>query len=114
LRLTSAQVQVQQRAIGLNYIDVYFRSGLYPQTMPAGMGMEAAGVVTAVGAGTQYVKVGDRVAYAGNPTGAYADVRNMPENNLVKLPKGIDFDTGAAMMLKGMTVQYLFRCDAMG
>ena len=103
------QVQVQHHAIGLNYIDVYYRSGLYPQTLPAGIGMEGAGVVKAVGAGVKYVKVGDRVAYAGQPTGAYADYRNMPETNLVKLPKSISFDTGAAMMLKGMTVQYLFR-----
>jgi NADPH:quinone reductase len=103
------EVQVKHHAIGLNYIDVYFRSGLYPQPMPAGIGMEGSGIVTAVGPGAKLVKVGDRVAYAGNPTGAYADIRNMPENNLVKLPKSIDFDTGAAMMLKGMTVQYLFR-----
>jgi NADPH:quinone reductase len=99
------EVQVKHHAIGLKY----FRSGLYPQPMPAGIGMEGSGIVTAVGPGAKLVKVGDRVAYAGNPTGAYADIRNMPENNLVKLPKSIDFDTGAAMMLKGMTVQYLFR-----
>lgn len=103
------QVQVRHSAIGLNYIDVYFRTGLYPQPMPAGLGMEGAGVVTAVGAGIKSVKAGDRVAYSGAPTGAYADIRNMPENNLVKLPKSIDFDTAAAMMLKGLTVQYLFR-----
>jgi NADPH:quinone reductase len=103
------EVQVRHHAIGLNYIDVYFRSGLYPQPMPAGIGMEGSGVVTAVGAGAKLVKVGDRVAYAGSPTGAYADIRNMPEHNLVKIPKSIDFDTGAAMMLKGLTVQYLFR-----
>ena len=103
------QVQVRHSAIGLNYIDVYFRTGLYPQPMPAGIGMEGAGVVTAVGEGIKRVKVGDRVAYSGNPTGAYADIRNMPENNLVKLPKNIDFDSAAAMMLKGLTVQYLFR-----
>ncbi len=103
------QVQVRHHACGLNYIDVYFRTGLYPQPMPAGIGMEGAGVVTAVGEGVRLVKVGDRVAYSGAPTGAYCDIRNMPENNLVKLPKNIDFDTGAAMMLKGLTVQYLFR-----
>jgi NADPH:quinone reductase len=103
------EVQVRHHAIGLNYIDVYFRSGLYPQPMPAGIGMEGSGVVTAVGAGAKLVKVGDRVAYAGSPTGAYADIRNMPEHNLVKIPKSINFDTGAAMMLKGLTVQYLFR-----
>ncbi len=103
------EVQVRHHAIGLNFIDVYFRSGLYPQPMPAGIGTEGSGVVTAVGPGAKFLKVGDRVAYAGGPAGAYADIRNMPEQNLVKLPKSIGFDTGAAMMLKGMTVQYLFR-----
>lgn len=103
------EVQVRHQAIGLNFIDVYFRSGLYPQPMPAGIGTEGSGVVTAVGAGAKFLKVGDRVAYAGGPAGAYADIRNMPEQILVKLPKSIGFDTGAAMMLKGMTVQYLFR-----
>ena len=103
------EVQVRQHAVGLNFIDVYFRSGLYPQALPAGIGTEGAGVVTAVGSGTKYVKVGDRVAYAGGPAGSYSDIRNMPEHVLLKLPKAISFETGAAMMLKGMTVQYLFR-----
>ncbi len=103
------EAQVEQRAIGLNFIDVYFRTGLYPQPLPGGLGTEGAGVVTAVGEGVTHVKAGDRVAYAGGPTGAYAELRNLPAKQLVKLPRSIDFDTGAAMMLKGLTVQYLFR-----
>ena len=103
------EAQVRQQAVGLNYIDVYFRTGLYPQPLPAAIGTEGAGVVTAVGAGVSHLKAGDRVAYAGGPSGAYAELRNVPASKLVKLPKGIDFDTGAAMMLKGLTVQYLFR-----
>jgi NADPH2:quinone reductase len=100
---------VRHAAVGLNYIDVYFRTGLYPQPLPAGIGMEASGTVEAVGAGVTHVKPGDRVAYAGRPTGAYAEARTMPASILVKLPDTIDFDTGAAMMLQGMTVQYLLR-----
>ncbi|MBK8765702.1 MAG: quinone oxidoreductase [Burkholderiaceae bacterium] len=103
------EVQVRNHAIGLNYIDVYFRTGLYPMPMPAGIGLEGAGVVTAVGAGVQSVKVGDRVAYCDRPPGSYSELRNMPAAPLVKVPKSIGFDTAAAMMLKGMTVQYLFR-----
>lgn len=103
------QVQVKHEACGLNFIDVYFRTGLYPQALPAGAGQEGAGVVTAVGAGVADFKVGDRVAYAGGPQGSYCEVRNMPAAPLVKLPKNIGYDTAAAMMLKGMTVQYLFR-----
>jgi NADPH2:quinone reductase len=103
------EARVRQAAIGLNYIDVYFRTGAYPQTLPAGLGMEGAGVVEAVGEGVTHVKPGDRVAYAGRPPGAYAELRNMPASVLVKLPDAIDFDTAAAMMLQGLTVQYLFR-----
>lgn len=103
------EAQVRHAAIGLNYIDVYFRTGAYPQQLPAGLGMEGAGVVEAVGEGVSHVKVGDRIAYATRPPGAYAEVRNMPEAGLVKLPDAIDFDTAAAMMLQGLTVQYLFR-----
>ena len=103
------QVQVRQHACGLNFIDVYFRTGLYPQPLPAGVGQEGSGVVTAVGEGVNYLKVGDRVAYAGGPQGSYAQVRNLPAAPVVKLPKNIDFDSAAAMMLKGMTVQYLLR-----
>jgi NADPH2:quinone reductase len=102
------EATVRHAAIGVNYIDVYFRTGLYPQPLPGGLGMEGAGVVEAVGEGVTEVKVGDRVAYAGRPNGAYAEVRNMPAALLLVLPDKIDFDTGAAMMLQGMTVQYLF------
>jgi NADPH:quinone reductase len=103
------EARVRNHAVGLNYIDVYFRTGLYPSTMPAGIGMEGAGVVEAIGAGVAEVKVGDRVAYACPPTGAYAEVRNMPAVGLVKLPDALSFDQGAAMMLAGMTAQYLIR-----
>jgi NADPH:quinone reductase len=103
------EAQVRQHACGLNYIDVYFRSGLYPMQMPAGLGQEAAGVVEAVGPGVTHVKPGDRVAYCGGTPGSYAQVRTMPAQLLLKLPRSIDFDTAAAMMLKGLTVQYLFR-----
>lgn len=103
------EARVRHAAIGLNYIDVYFRTGAYPQPLPAGLGMEGAGVVEAVGEGVSHVKPGDRVAYASQPPGAYAEARVMPAAFLVKLPDAIDFDTGAAMMLQGLTVQYLFR-----
>jgi NADPH2:quinone reductase len=103
------QARVRHEAIGINYIDIYFRSGLYPQPLPNGLGMEGAGVVEAVGAGVEHVRAGDRVVYAGHPNGAYCEVRNMPAAILVKLPDAISFETGAAMMLQGMTVQYLFR-----
>jgi NADPH2:quinone reductase len=103
------EAQVRNHALGLNYIDTYYRSGLYPMPLPGGIGLEGAGVVTAVGAGVTEVKVGDRVAYCGGPVGAYAELRNMPAAVLVKLPKKVDFETAAAMMLKGLTVQYLFR-----
>ena len=102
------EARVRHAAIGVNFIDVYFRSGLYPQPLPAGLGMEGAGVVEAVGEGVTVVSVGDRVAYAGRPNGAYADVRNLPADVLLRLPDEISFETGAAMMLQGLTVQYLF------
>jgi NADPH:quinone reductase len=105
----AGEVTLKQHACGLNYIDVYFRTGAYPLPLPATIGMEAAGVVTAVGSGVSHLRVGDRVAYASQPPGAYATDRTMSAQHLVKLPKSIDFDTGAAMMLKGLTVQYLFR-----
>ncbi len=105
----AGQVQVRHRAIGLNFIDCYYRSGLYPVTMPSGIGLEGAGVIEALGDGVKGFKVGDRVAYSGQPLGAYAEARNMPTNNLVKLPKKVDDEVAAAMMLKGLTVQYLFR-----
>lgn len=103
------QARVRHHACGLNFVDVYFRDGLYPQALPAGLGMEGAGVVEAVGAGVTHVQVGDRVAYAGHPPGAYAEVRVMPAAVLVKLPQAISFETAAAMMLQGLTVQYLLR-----
>ncbi len=105
----AGEARVRHHAIGLNYIDVYFRTGLYPQPLPAGLGMEGAGVVEAVGPDVTHVKPGDRVAYACRPPGAYAEARVMPAGSLVKLPDAISFDTAAAMMLQGLTVQYLFR-----
>ncbi|MGO4380710.1 quinone oxidoreductase family protein [Pseudoduganella sp. RAF53_2] len=102
------EATVRHEAIGLNFIDVYFRTGLYPQPLPSGLGQEGAGVVEAVGEGVTHVKPGDRVAYAGRPNGAYSQKRNMPAAILLKLPDNIGFDTAAAMMLQGMTVEYLF------
>jgi NADPH2:quinone reductase len=103
------EVRITHRACGLNFIDVYQRSGMYPMALPAALGMEASGVIDAVGAGVTHVKPGDRVAYAANPPGAYAEARVMPAAQVCPLPDTISFDEGAAMMLKGMTVQYLFR-----
>ena len=103
------EARVRHEAVGLNFIDIYHRSGLYPLPLPSGIGMEGAGVVEAVGSAVTELKPGDRVAYAGGPAGAYAEVRNMPVAPLVKLPDAIDFRTGAAMMLQGMTAQYLLR-----
>ena len=95
----AGEARVRHHAIGLNYIDVYFRTGLYPQPLPAGLGMEGAGVVEAIGPGVTEVKVGDRVAYACRPPGAYSEARVMPAASLVKLPDDIDYETAAAMML---------------
>jgi NADPH2:quinone reductase len=103
------EVRVDHEAVGLNFIDIYHRTGLYPLPLPSGIGLEGAGVVTAVGAGVTEFKRGDRVAYAGGPPGAYAEARNMPTDRLVKLPDAIDFKTAAAMMLQGLTAQYLLR-----
>jgi NADPH2:quinone reductase len=100
---------VHHAAVGLNYIDVYFRSGLYKSPLPATIGMEASGTVTAIGADVTSLKVGDRVAYASAPIGAYATDRVIAADRLVKLPASIDFNSGAAMMLQGMTAQYLLR-----
>lgn len=100
---------VKHAAVGLNYIDVYFRTGLYKAPLPATIGMEGAGTVTAIGAGVTDLKVGDRVAYAGGPIGAYATERAIAADRLVPLPEAISFETGAAMMLQGMTAQYLLR-----
>ncbi|MCB2099709.1 MAG: quinone oxidoreductase [Rhodobacterales bacterium] len=104
------EVRLRQTAVGLNYIDVYQRTGLYPMpNLPAVIGMEAAGVVEAVGEGVTEVAVGQRVAYADNPPGAYAEARLMPAHRLVAVPDAIDDKTAAAMMLQGMTAQYLLR-----
>ncbi len=103
------QAKIRHTAIGLNFIDTYHRSGLYPLPLPSGLGLEGAGVVEAVGKGVTQVKAGDRVAYAGGPPGAYSEVRLIPAEKLVKVPKGISDQQAAAMMLKGLTVQYLIR-----
>ena len=103
------QIRIRHHAIGLNFIDVYHRTGLYPLTMPATIGMEAAGVVEAVGEGVTHLKVGDRAAYASQPPGSYCEVRVMPAQCVCKLPDDISFETGAAMMLKGLTAQYLLK-----
>ena len=103
------QVRVRQTAVGLNYIDTYHRSGLYPLQFPSGLGLEAAGVVEEVGEGVSSLKLGDRIAYGTGPIGAYAGVRNLPANRLVKLPPSISDETAAGMMLKGMTARYLLR-----
>ena len=103
------QVRIRHHAIGLNFIDVYQRTGLYNNPLPLQLGMEGAGVIEAVGEGVTHLKVGDRAAYAANPPGSYCDVRVMPAMNVCKLPDAIDFETGAAMMLKGLTAQYLLK-----
>jgi len=103
------EVRIRQHAVGLNFIDIYFRTGLYPTRLPAVLGFEAAGVVDAVGPKVRHLKVGDRVAYGQRPLGAYAEVRNMPAFQVVRIPDGVGFDQAAAIMLKGLTVQYLFR-----
>ena len=100
-------VTVENQAIGLNYIDTYHRSGLYPLALPSGLGMEGAGVVEAVGEGVTEVKAGDRVAYTNGPLDAYSEVRNIPARHLVVLPDDIAFEQGAAMMLQGITAHYL-------
>jgi NADPH2:quinone reductase len=106
------QARVRHHAIGLNFIDIYQRSGVYPNALPAVLGMEGAGVVEAVGPGVSHIKPGDRVAYANNPMGAYSESRVMPAWVLVKIPKAISFEVGASMMLKGATAHYLFKRTA--
>ncbi len=103
------EVRLRQEAVGLNYIDTYHRSGLYPQATPVALGMEASGVVEAVGEAVEAFEVGDRVAYGAGPPGSYADRRVMPADRLVALPEAIDHKTAAAGMLKGMTAEYLVR-----
>jgi NADPH:quinone reductase len=104
-----AEALIRHKAVGLNYIDTYHRSGLYPMPMPSGIGLEAAGVVEALGANVTELKVGDRVAYANGPIGAYAELKVHPVDRLVKVPDGISFEQAASMMLQGLTVQYLLR-----
>jgi NADPH2:quinone reductase len=103
------EVRIRHHAVGLNYIDVYQRSGLYPMNLPVQLGMEAAGVIEAVGEGVTHLQVGDRAAYASQPPGAYCERRVMPAKCVCKLRDDISFETGAAMMLKGLTVQYLLK-----
>ena len=103
------EITIKQHAIGLNFIDVYFRTGLYKAPLPHGLGFEGAGDVIAVGKAVTRFKVGDRVAYGQSPLGAYAEVRNVPEAQVVSIPKKISYEEAAAIMLKGLTVQYLFR-----
>ena len=105
----AGEIRIRHRALGLNFIDVYHRDGTYPLQLPAALGMEAAGIVEAVGEGVTHLQVGDRAAYASQPPGAYCTARVMPARSVVRLPDAIDFETGAAMMLKGLTVQYLLR-----
>ncbi|MBL4917706.1 quinone oxidoreductase family protein [Szabonella alba] len=102
------ELRIRHHACGLNFIDIYQRSGVYAQAMPFALGMEAAGVVEAVGEGVTHLKPGDRAAYAATPPGAYSEARVMPAAQVCPLPDAISFEEGAAMMLKGMTVQYLF------
>jgi len=103
------EVRIRHTAVGLNFVDIYNREGLYPQPLPSGLGAEAAGVVEELGAGVADLKVGDRVAYGNSPLGAYSEARLIPADRLLKLPDAIDDRTAAAMMLKGLTVQYLIR-----
>jgi NADPH2:quinone reductase len=103
------QIRIKQHAAGLNYLDTYHRSGLYPMQLPAECGSEGAGIVEAVGPGVTDLKTGDRVAYASPPVGAYAETRLFPADRVVKVPEKISFETAAAMMLKGMTAQYLIK-----
>ncbi|HSP57409.1 MAG TPA: NADPH:quinone reductase [Halomonas sp.] len=104
------EVRVKNEAIGLNFIDIYFRTGLYPApSLPSGLGTEGAGVVDALGEGVTHLKAGDRVAYAQGPLGAYAEFHTLPADKVVVLPDSVDFETAAACLLKGLTVQYLLR-----
>ncbi|PVH30610.1 quinone oxidoreductase family protein [Pararhodobacter oceanensis] len=102
------EIRIRHAACGLNFIDCYQRSGLYPMQLPTALGMEAAGTIEAVGEGVTHLRPGDRAAYAAQPPGAYCEARVMPAAQVCPLPDAVDFDTAAAMMLKGLTVQYLF------
>jgi NADPH2:quinone reductase len=110
----AGEVRVRHGAVGLNFADTYFRSGLYPADLPAGMGVEGAGVVEAVGTGVTEFAPGDRVTYTGSPLGAYSTSRVMPAQHLIKLPTNIAFDTAAAMTMRGLTTSYLLRRIAPG
>ena len=103
------EIRIRHKACGLNYLDIYQRRGDYPLPMPLNLGMEGSGIVEAVGADVTHLRVGDRASYASQPPGAYCTARVMPARAVVRLPDDISFETGAAMMLKGMTVQYLLR-----
>ncbi len=103
------QIRIRHEACGLNFIDVYQRTGLYQNPLPLALGMEGAGIIEAVGEGVAHLKAGDRAAYASNPPGAYSQARVMPATTVCRLPDAIDFETGAAMMLKGLTAQYLLK-----
>mgnify|MGYP001045482968 CR=1 FL=1 len=103
------EIRIRHHAIGLNFIDVYQRTGLYQNPLPLSLGMEGAGIVEAVGAGVTHLQPGDRAAYASNPPGSYSELRVMPARTVCKLPDAISFETGAAMMLKGLTAQYLLK-----
>jgi NADPH2:quinone reductase len=105
----AGEVRVRHTAIGINYIDTYHRSGLYPVKLPSGLGMEAAGVVEAVGDNVTDLSTGDRVGYCTGPIGAYSEAHNVPAGRVVKLPDGISDDLGASILLKGMTAEYLLR-----
>ena len=102
------EIRIRHKACGLNFIDVYQRTGLYPMALPHALGMEAAGIVEAVGEGVTHLAPGDRAAYAANPPGAYAEARVMPAAQVCPLPEGISFEDAASIMLQGMTVEYLF------
>ncbi len=105
----AGEARIRHTAVGLNFVDIYNRAGVYPAPLPSGLGSEGAGVVEEVGSGVTDLKPGDRVAYGSSPLGAYAEERLIPADRLIKLPDGIDDKTAAAMMLKGLTAQYLIR-----
>ena len=106
---SAGQVQVRHTAVGLNYIDTYHRTGLYPLPLPSGIGLEAAGVVEEIGEGVENLQVGDRIAYGAGPLGAYSERNNVPANRVGKLPDNVSDEVAAAIMLKGMTARYLLR-----
>ena len=108
------EIRIRHKAVGLNFIDVYHRTGLYPLPLPAGIGGEGAGIVEAVGEGVTHLKAGDRAAYASNQPGSYSEARVMKALHVCKLPDAISFETGAAMMLKGLTAQYLLKRSSLG